>query len=171
MRWWYELIYLVRKLNRKRAAREAEEEVRIHLEIETREQIEAGFSAEEARYRARRAFGSVALAREESRVVWGWARVQCLFDDLRYGLRMLRKSPGWSGVMVATLALGIGLTTAIFSLSYSVLLRALPYPDPERLVTLSLTNTTAAALGHSRISVNSANWLEWRAQSALFEDI
>ena len=84
---------------------------------------------------------------------------------------MLRKSPGWSVVMGATLALGIGLTTAIFSLAYSILLRALPYPDPERLVTLWLTNTAAVAANVSRFNANSANWMDWRAQSELFEDI
>jgi predicted permease len=93
------------------------------------------------------------------------------FDDMRYGLRMLRKSPGWTAVMGATLALGIGLTTAIFSLAYSILLHALPYPDPERLVTLWLTNSAAAAANVSRFNANSANWMDWRAQSELLEDI
>ncbi|MGH9940005.1 MAG: ABC transporter permease, partial [Blastocatellia bacterium] len=89
----------------------------------------------------------------------------------RFGVRMLLKAPNFTLIAVFTLALGIGLSTAIFSVTYSVLLRALPYPDAERIVALYLTNTVAAVAGHSRISVNSANWLEWRAQSRLFEDI
>src|SRR5215471_18396705 len=93
------------------------------------------------------------------------------FDDMRYGLRMLRRSPGWTAVMSATLALGIGLTTAIFSLSYSILLHALAYPVPDRLVTLWLTNTAAAAANVSRFNANAGNWLGWRSQSELFQDI
>ena len=94
-----------------------------------------------------------------------------MFQDLRYGVRMLRKSPGWSAVMGATLALGIGLSTAIFSLAYGILLHALPYPNPDRLVTLWLTNTAAAAANVSRFNANAANWTDWREQSELFEDI
>jgi putative ABC transport system permease protein len=94
-----------------------------------------------------------------------------MFQDLRYGVRMLRKSPGWSAVMGATLALGIGLSTAIFSLAYGILLHALPYPNPERLITLWLTNTAAAAANVSRFNANAANWTDWREQSELFEDI
>src|SRR5215470_12071040 len=93
------------------------------------------------------------------------------FDDIRYGLRLLRKSPGWTAVMSATLALGIGLTTAIFSMSYSILLHALAYPEPDRLVTLWLTNTAAAAANVSRFNANAGNWIDWRAQSQSFQDI
>ena len=94
-----------------------------------------------------------------------------MLQDLRYGVRMLRRSPGWAAVMSATLALGIGLTTAIFSLTYSILLRALPYPEPERLVTLWLTNSAAVAANVSRFNANAGNWMDWRAQTELFEDI
>ena len=73
--------------------------------------------------------------------------------------------------MCAVLALGIGLTTAIFSLAYGILLRALPYPDPERIVAIYYTNTVAAAAGYLRINVNAPTWMEWRAQTKLFEDI
>jgi len=94
-----------------------------------------------------------------------------MIQDLRYGVRMLLTNKSFTTVAVLSLALGIGLTTAIFSVAYGLLLRALPYPDPERLATLSLTNTVAAATGVSRFSVNAANWIEWRAQSRSFEDI
>lgn len=93
------------------------------------------------------------------------------FNDLRYGFRMLRKSPGWTAVMAATLALGIGLTTAIFSLAYSLLLRALPYSSPERLVALWTTSSAQHMASMSRFNVGSANWMDWRSQSTLFEDI
>ncbi|HWN99399.1 MAG TPA: ABC transporter permease [Blastocatellia bacterium] len=92
-------------------------------------------------------------------------------QDVRYGARMLTKNSGFTLVAGLSLALGIGLTTAIFSLAYSILLHALPYPNSERLVTLWLTNTAAAAANVSRFNANAANWMDWRAQSEMFEDI
>ncbi|HYP30022.1 MAG TPA: ABC transporter permease [Blastocatellia bacterium] len=93
------------------------------------------------------------------------------FDDMRYGLRILRKSPGWTAVLCATLALGIGTTTAIFSLTYNILLRGLPYPDSERLVALWSTSAAASAAGMSSFNADSANWIDWREQSESFQDI
>ncbi|MGH9842929.1 MAG: ADOP family duplicated permease [Blastocatellia bacterium] len=101
----------------------------------------------------------------------GGIRMESLWQDLRFGARMLAKNPGFTLIAVFTLALGIGLSTAIFSLTYSILLRALPYPDADRIVTISLTNPVAAAAGVPRFSVNAANWMEWRAQSKSFDDI
>lgn len=94
-----------------------------------------------------------------------------LFDDLQYGLRLLRRAPGWTAVVGATLALVIGLSTAIFSLTNSILLNALPYPEPERLVMLWDTSASAAAANVARFNPSSADWLDWRAQSQSFEDI
>jgi putative ABC transport system permease protein len=87
------------------------------------------------------------------------------FSDARYGVRMLLKTPAWTAVMVATLALGIGLATAIFSVVYSVLLRPLPYPEPGRLVALWSQGV------HQRFNVSAANWRDWRAQSQSLQDI
>src|SRR5262245_51217515 len=120
------------KLRRKRE-QELEEEIRSHLQMAIRDRMERGASAEEAEMAARREFGNVGLIKETTRGMWGWTRARLLFDDMRYGLRMLRKSPGWTAVMCSVLALGIGLTTAIFSLAYGILLRALPYTDPDRV--------------------------------------
>jgi predicted permease len=156
---------------RRRREEELEEEIQSHLQMAIRDRMERGESAEEAELAARREFGNVGLIKETTRGMWGWAEARLLFDDMRYGLRMLRKTPGWTTVMCAVLALGIGLTTAIFSLTYGILLRALPYHDPERIVALYLTNTVAAAAGFPRFNVNAVNWIEWREQSRLFEDI
>jgi predicted permease len=156
---------------RRRLERDLDEEIGSHLEMQIEENVRQGMSPEEARQAALRKFGGIAHVKEVYRDRLSLPAVETAFQDLRYGLRMLRKSPGWTAVIGATLALGIGLTTAIFSLAYGILLRAMPYPDPERLVAISLTNTVAASIGIPRFGVNSANWMEWREQAGSFEEI
>src|SRR5262245_46264524 len=169
MRWWIELKYIMRKLNRRRAEQESEEEIQTHLELETREKIEAGFLPEEARYAARRAFGSVVLAKENCRAVWGFGPLESLWHDLRYGVRMLIKNMGFSLIAIFTLALGIGATTAIFSVVDSILLKPLPYPQPEELVAVRLT---AQGLGNKDLPVVSASaYFIFRDHSRAFQDI
>ena len=167
MSWWHELRYLVRKLDRRRAEREAEEEIRTHLELEAREKIEAGFSPEEARYAAQRAFGSVALAREESRAMWGWRSLESLWQDLCYGARLLFKTPVFAIVAILTLALGIGANTMIFSVVNAVWLRPLPYPEAERLALVSHQSTKRPGA----FELTPASYLELRRQSKSFEQI
>jgi predicted permease len=156
---------------KRRLERDLEDEIRSHLDWQTEEHIMQGMSPAEARQAALRKFGGVAQVKEVYRDRFTLPAVETAIQDFRYGLRMLRKSPGWTAVMGATLALGIGLTTAVFSLAYGVLLRAMPYPEPERLVDITLTNTRAASIGIPRFSVNSANWLEWREHARSFEEI
>lgn len=156
---------------KRRFERDLEEEIRSHLEMQVEENMRQGMNSEQARQAALRKFGGVAQVKDVYRDRLVLTFIETVFQDLRYGLRMLGRSPGWTAVMGATLALGIGLTTAIFSLTYSILLRSLPYRDPERVVALYLTNTTAAAAGYLHFSVNALNWLEWQAQSRSFEGI
>ncbi len=99
---------------------------------------------------------------------WGWAKVERFAEDVRFGLRMLRRTPVWTAAVSGMLALGIGLSTAIFSVVYYVLLQPLPYPNAERLVAIW---PTAAVGGYSRFFVTAALWLDWRKNSTLLEDI
>ncbi len=140
------------------------EEMRGHIEMRTRENIEAGMSADEARYAAMRQFGWVDNIKETCREQRGVTWLEHLVQDLRYGARMLRKNPGFTAVAVLTLALGIGANTAIFSIINGVLLKPLPYPEPDRLVTLW---ERSPQRGIEQESVSGPNYLDWRAQNSV----
>ncbi len=111
-----------------------DEEMRLHRELRAQDEIERGVTVEEARYAAQRRFGNDLVIREESHDMWGWNWFEYFVQDVRYGMRMLARSPGFAAVALLSLALGIGANTAIFQLLDSVRLRMLPVQHPEQLV-------------------------------------
>ncbi len=154
-------------LRRSEMERELDEELRQHIERQTEQNIRLGMSPEEARYAARKAFGGVEQAKERSRDTRGVRWLEDMWQDLRFGARMLVKNPSFTLVAALTLALGIGANTAIFSVVNAVLLRPLPYDQPGQLVQLwedpgSGTRRNMAAPGA---------FLDWKEHSASFESI
>ncbi len=134
-------------LRRQQFESDLEEEMRLHRELREQEQAEAGASPEEAHYAALRRFGNVGLTKERSREMWGWSALENTIQDVRYGLRQLRRSPGFTAVVVLILALGIGANTAIFTLIDAVMLKSLPVADPRQLYRLGDNNNCCVMTG------------------------
>jgi predicted permease len=122
-------------LHREQFDRDLEEEMRLHLDLKQQELKDAGAPPEKTRSLAMRQMGNELLWREASHQAWGWNRIENLLEDSRYGLRQLRKSPGFTAVAVLTLALGIGANTAIFTFIHEML-KPLPVPNPGQLYSL-----------------------------------
>jgi predicted permease len=120
----------------KRRDADLERELRSDLELEEEEQRASGLSEEEARYAALRAFGNPSLLREQTRATWTWNWLEFLLRDLRLSLRTLRRNPGFTVVAIMVMALGIGANVALFTIVRGVLLKPLPFQDPDRLVML-----------------------------------
>jgi putative ABC transport system permease protein len=135
MRWLKSATYRFRSLFRKNVVeRELDEEMRFHLEGQVAENLAAGMTAEEARRAAMREFGGVEQVKEECRDERRVNFFETVIQDLRYGLRTLRKNPGFAFFAVAVPALGIAASTAIFSIADAVLVRPLPYREANQLV-------------------------------------
>jgi predicted permease len=167
-RWIYKLPLRLRSLLRREAAdHELDEELREHVEQKTQQFIVQGRAPLEARRAALLEMGGLEKRKEECRDARQINWLQDLLQDIHYGLRILRKSPGFTTVAVLTLALGIGANTAIFSVVQGVLLAPLPYSEPERLVVVWQYNQT---LKHP-ISVSYPDFLDWQRDARLFEQM
>src|SRR5262245_6044817 len=135
--------------------------MRFHLEMKAAENLASGVSPEKARYAARRQFGNQTLLREVSRDMWSFRSLETLAQDLRYGLWMMIKNPGFTAVAVLTLALGIGANTAIFTVVNAVILQPLPYPEAAQLIRLWESNP---GRGWPEFSASAPNFAHWRKQ-------
>src|SRR5579864_9253081 len=141
-------------------------ELESHLQLHVEDNLRAGMTPEAARRDALLKLGGVEQTKENYRERRGLPFLEIAFQDLRFALRTLRKSPGFTAVAMLTLALGIGANTAIFTVVYGVLLRPLPYKDASRLIVL---NETTPRVGS--VSVSYPNFLDWRAQCHAFSQI
>jgi len=148
MRWLNQTTTKIRMLfGRGRAAAQLDDELRFHLDRQIGENLAAGMSAAEARYAALRSFGNPALLRDQTRATWSWAWLESFLRDLRYGVRTLRRTPGFTAIAVALMALGIGSNVALFTVVRGVLLKPLPFPDSDRLLMLYEHSTYGAGGG------------------------
>jgi predicted permease len=154
---------------RKRDA-DLERELRSDLELEEEEQQESGTSKEEARYAALRAFGNPTLIREQTLAIWWWNWLESLARDLRFSLRTLRRTPGFTVIAILVMALGIGANVALFTVVRGVLLKPLPFQDPDRLVMLyeaDLYKDDSAGFN----VVSGGMYAEWKNQNRSYHSL
>jgi predicted permease len=159
-----DFVHRVRSLFRRRKVEvELDDELRFHVDRQAEKHAQSGISSAEARRRANLEFGGMDRAREESRDARGTRWLEDTWQDVRHGLRMWRKSPGFTIVAILTLALGIGANTAIFSVVNGVLLNPLPFPKPDQLVTIDASKPNFA-----RGSISYPNFIDWHQYNRSF---
>jgi hypothetical protein len=166
MSWIRKLRWLKQRLDKEAELRE---ELQFHLEQEADDRRQAGVAESDARFSARRDLGNLALVQENTRAEWGWVRLEQLARDAGHGMRQVRRNPLFSGLAIATLALGIGGIAAMFSVFDAVLIRPLPYTDPDRLV--MIWDRMASSDVTTKHMPTPAEWIEWRRLNTVFTDL
>jgi putative ABC transport system permease protein len=149
---------------RKDREKELDRELRDHLELDAEAKMDRGLGEKEARYAAQRDFGNTTLVREVTREMWAWSFLERFLQNVRYGLRLIGRNPGFTAVAILTLALGIGANTAIFSIVNAVFLRPLPFAESERIFLVARTG--------NKIGGGSISWpifLAWKERQGLFD--
>jgi predicted permease len=144
--------------------KDLDRELRDHLELDAEAKMDRGLDAEEARYAARRDFGNTTLVKEVTREMWAWSSLERFLQNVRYGLRVIRRNPGFAAVAILTLALGIGANTAVFSVVNTIFLKPLPFPESDRMFLVARTNNE---IGGPNISI--PIYLAWKEKSGLFD--
>jgi len=167
MQWMRIALHRITALfSRRKSEGELQEELRTHIAALTDQNIQRGMDAQEAEHAARRAFGGVEQIKEIYREHRGIPFLEKFLQDLRFALRGMRRAPGHAAIAILTLALGIGATTAVFSVVDRILFRNLPYPHDERLVSFGFI----APIEQNEFMLGT-DYLEWRAQQAPFEAV
>src|SRR5687768_1776340 len=138
---------LVAFFRRNRLDDDLAEEILLHLELRKQALVEDGMAPADADREARRQFGNVTVIRERTRAQWGGSSIDTLIHDVRYGLRLIRKAPGFSAVAIASLAVGIGASTVLFSFANTLLFRPLHAASPEQLIQLFTSNSSGSIYG------------------------
>jgi len=157
---------------RKRANARLNQELEFHLQQQVAENVAGGMNPEEARAAALRLFGNPTLLREEAQSAWSWNWLGKAWRDTRYGIRTLRRSPGFALVAVTVMALGIGATTSLFTIVRSVLLKPLPFHEPDKLVMLYEHFREFENSGSSGYNVVSpGDFYDWREKTNGFQDM
>lgn len=166
---WFDLVAmkLAMLFGRGAAGTRLDDELRFHIERQTAENVAAGMSAEEARYAALRSFGNPALLREQTRDNWNWHGAEQTLREIRYGLRALRRTPGFAIIAVLVMALGIGANVALFTVVRSLLLKPLPFTDPGRLLDVYETNMA----GDDHNVVAGGVYEEWNKHNHTFSSL
>ena len=155
---------------RGRAAERLDDELEYHLDRQTAENVAAGMSAKVAREAALREFGNPALVRDRSRATWSWSALESLLRDLRYGARTLRRAPGFASIAIGIMALGIGANVALFTVVRGVLLKPLPFAEPDRLLMLYESSLNdGEGLGYNQVA--GGVYAEWKRQNRSFASL